>query len=99
MAQKPDGMPGYGVMSLGNYQTDDHWVFLMGFIEANDVMQALLIGNQNLPNVEGNPEPLAYDDGEVWICPYEVQGTDYQAFAVTPLKAPEMAARIAKNFK
>ncbi len=99
MAQKPEGMPGYAAMSLGTYHTSDNWLFLMGFIEADSVMQALITANQNLPNLIGSPEPMAFEDQQVWVCAYEVQGTPYQAFSITPLKAPGNAAHIMKRLK
>ena len=93
MAQQPEGMSGYVVMSLGKYRTNDAWAFLMGFIDADNILDALLIGNQQLPNISGTPDPVPYEEQEIWLCPYTVEGTDYQAVAITPLKAPDIAAK------
>lgn len=99
MAQKPEGMPGYGAITMSKYKTNDAWVFIMGFIDAPNFFEAITIANGNLPNIAGEPEPVPFEDQEVWVCPYDVEGTDYQAFAITPLKAPELSSSVAMSAK
>ncbi len=71
---------------MGSYNTQDQWGFMMAFIEANDMIEALMTANKELPNVYGDPEPFPVDEQNVWICSYGVKGTAYQAIAVTPLQ-------------
>lgn len=97
MAQQPEDAPGFVAISLGKYHTQDNWAFLMAFIEADDMFQAILIANQNLPNITGTPKPMPIEDQGLWACVYGVQGTPYQAIAVTPLTAPNQAAKLMRR--
>ncbi len=99
MAQQPEDAPGYVAISLGKYNTQDNWGFLMVFIEADNMMQALMIANQNLNNIAGRPQPMPVPGQDMWACVYGVKGTPYQAIAVTPLSMPGAAANIMKSFK
>jgi hypothetical protein len=99
MAQHPEGTPGYAAIRLGKYNTSENWGFLMIFIEANNMMQAVTIANSHLNDIAGHPEPMAVPGKDMWACLYNVQGTPYQAIAVTPLSMPSESAMIMKSFK
>lgn len=86
-AQESPDVPGYVALSIGKYQTNDTWGFVMGVIEADNMIMALIEANKALPKVTGSPRPMPAeaDDKQVWVCPYMVPGTHYRAMAVTPL--------------
>lgn len=94
MAQQPENAPGYVAISMGKYSTNDNWGFVMGFIEAENMLGALLEANKNLTNIVGQPEPMPVPDQDMWVCVYGVKGTPYQAAAVTPLGMPGQAASL-----
>lgn len=97
MAQKPQEAPGFVAISLGRYQTKDNWAFLMAFIEADTMLQAIMTANQYLPNISGAPAPMPIEEQNIWACIYDVDGTPYKAVAVTPLSDSSKAARIMKR--
>ncbi len=77
---------GYIAFTMSNYQTQEQWGFVLGFIQASNPMEAVLKANQVLPSVRGNPQPMPIDQPQYkgWACLYGVEG-GYQAIAITPL--------------
>lgn len=77
---------GYIAFTMSNYQTQDQWGFVLGFIQANNPMEAVLTANKVLPTVQGSPQPMPIDQPQYkgWACLYGVEG-NYQAIAITPL--------------
>lgn len=85
MAQEDtEGHRGFVALSLGTYGTPDMWGFVMGFIKADNMVDALVKANKILPTLKGNPQPIPVEQVKTWACLYGVDGP-YQVVAMSPL--------------